>query len=253
MKPRRKQEWFDDDSLWREIYPFLFPERRIAATPEQVRKVLKLTKPRGKKVLDLCCGPGRCSIVLAKKGFKVTGVDRTRFFLDVARERAETTKVKVEWIQQDMRDFVRPKAFDLVLNLWTSFGYFDDPNEDLRVLRNIHKSLRPGGVCLIDVIGRECVAKFQQSNFAERLPDGTVMFQHHHVAENWTKMHQEWTILRVNGRTKTLRFSLTLYSGGELRARLEQAGFKNIKLYGSLDGDDYGPYAQRLIIVGQKN
>jgi len=252
MKTRRKTEWFDDDSLWREFFPFLFSDQKLASTPAQVRKALKLTKPRGKSVLDLCCGPGRCSIVLAKKGFKVTAVDRTQYFLDVAKERAQAAKVKVEWIQADMRDFVRPQAFDLVLNMWTSFGYFDDPDDDLRVLRNIHRSLRPGGVCLIDIIGKECAARFQQSNFAERQPDGTIMFQHHEVAKDWTKLHQEWILLYPDGRTKKFRFTLTLYSGRELRERMELAGFTEVQLYGNLDGDNYGRYAQRLVAVGRK-
>ena len=64
---RRKKEWFDDDSFWSELYPSMFPEKRIADADEQIAQALALTKPVGKSVLDLCCGPGRCSIALAKK------------------------------------------------------------------------------------------------------------------------------------------------------------------------------------------
>ena len=85
---RRKKEWFDDDSFWRELYPFMFPEKRIADANEHIAKALALTKPAGKSVLDLCCGPGRCSIALAKRGFRVTGVDRTTYLLNKARARA---------------------------------------------------------------------------------------------------------------------------------------------------------------------
>ena len=69
----RKKEWFDDDAFWRELYPFMFPKERIADADEQIAKALALTKPAGKSVLDLCCGPGRCGIALAKRGFSVTG------------------------------------------------------------------------------------------------------------------------------------------------------------------------------------
>lgn len=62
----------------------------------------------------------------------------------------------------DMRDFVRADAFDLVLSMFTSFGYFDDKNEDLQVLRHISNSLRSGGVCLIEVMGKECLARIYQ-------------------------------------------------------------------------------------------
>src|SRR5215467_7502587 len=105
---KRKKEWFDDDSFWRVLYPFMFPEQRIAEADEQVRKAVALVKPAGKTALDLCCGPGRCSIALAKKGFSVTGVDRTKYLLDKARAKARAAKVKIEWVRQDMRDFARP-------------------------------------------------------------------------------------------------------------------------------------------------
>jgi hypothetical protein len=82
MKPNsRKKEWFDDNSFWRELYPFMFSKERIAAADEQIAKVLALTRPAGKSVLDLCCGPGRCSIALVKRGFSVTGVDKTKYLL----------------------------------------------------------------------------------------------------------------------------------------------------------------------------
>ncbi len=159
---KRKNEWFDDDSFWRELYPFMFPVQRFAAADEQVAQALALTKPSGKSVLDLCCGPGRCSIALAKKGFRVTGVDRTKYLLGKARAKAKTAHVKVEWIREDMRDFVRPGAFALVLSMFTSFGYFDDRRDDMTVLQNMFTSLQPGGAFLIEVLGKECLAKILQ-------------------------------------------------------------------------------------------
>jgi len=134
MKASRKKEWFDDDSFWRELYPFLFSEKRFAEAEEQIDRALVLTRPAGKKVLDLACGPGRCSIALARRGFSVTGVDRTRYLLDKARARARATRVKIKWVRQDMRDFVSPDTFDLALSMFTSFGYFDKKQEDITVL-----------------------------------------------------------------------------------------------------------------------
>jgi 2-polyprenyl-3-methyl-5-hydroxy-6-metoxy-1,4-benzoquinol methylase len=93
---RRKKEWFDNDSFWRELYPVRFPEQRIAGADEQVAKALELTRPAGKSVLDLCCGPGRCSIALAKRGFRVTGVDRTAYLLNKARAKARAAHVGIE-------------------------------------------------------------------------------------------------------------------------------------------------------------
>src|SRR5262249_11883411 len=152
------KEWFDNDSYWRETFPFMFPPQRIAVADESMRRALRLVRMRRGDALDLCCGPGRCSVALAKRGFTVTGVDRTRFLLDKARAAAKAARVRIEWVQQDMRDFVRPSAFDFALSMFTSFGYFENPGQDADVLRNVFLSLRPGGKFLIDVMGKEVLA-----------------------------------------------------------------------------------------------
>jgi SAM-dependent methyltransferase len=251
MNIRRKKEWFDDDSFWQELYPFMFPDHRFAETPEEIKKVLTLTNPGDKSALDLCCGPGRCSIALAKAGFKVTGVDRTKYLLQKARSMAHAAKRKIEWVQMDMRDFVRADAYDLAISMFTSFGYFDEKNEDLHVLRNIFSSLRSGGVFLIEMMGKEILAKIFQPTTSDFLLDGTKIVQRHEIFDDWTRIRNEWILIR-KGRAKSFKFHHTIYSGQELRDRMEIAGFTDIKLYGNLDGDEYGPDALRLIAVGHK-
>ena len=247
----RKKEWFDNDSFWRELYHFMFPEQRFTAADEQVTDALALTKPSGKSVLDLCCGPGRCSIALAKRGFSVTGVDRTKFLLDKARARARAEKVQIEWVQSDMRDFVRADSFALALSMFTSFGYFDDKGEDLLVLRNMFTSLQSGGACLIEVLGKEHLAKIFQPTISNVLPDGTLMVERHEIFDDWTRVRNEWLLIK-NSTVKRFKFHHTVYSGLELRDLLERAGFVDVKLYGSLKGDEYAPDAERLVAVARK-
>jgi SAM-dependent methyltransferase len=246
-----KKEWFDDDSFWRELYPFMFSKQRIAEADEQIAKALALTKPAGKSVLDLCCGPGRCSIALAKRGFSVTGVDRTKYLLDKARAKASSVGAKIEWVQKDMRDFVRADSFALVLSMFTSFGYFDDRQEDMIVLENMFTSLRQGGACLIEVLGKERLAKILQRTTSTLLADGTMVVERHEIFDDWTRVRNEWLVIR-NGRAKSFKFHHTIYSGLELRERMERAGFVAVALHGNLDGDEYGPDAERLIAIGRK-
>lgn len=247
----RKREWFDDESFWRELYLFMFPEERIAVADEQIEKVLALTKPTGNSVLDLCCGPGRCSFALAKRGYSVTGVDRTKYLLDKARAKGVAEGVKVDWVRKDMRDFVRADAFALVLSMFTSFGYFDDKRQDLIVLKNMFTSLQPGGVCLIELLGKEHLAKIFQPTTSTLLPDGTLVVQRHEIFDDWTRVRNEWLVIR-NNRVKRFKFHHTVYSGLELRQQLERAGFVAVTLHGNLNGDEYGPNADRLIAVGRK-
>lgn len=229
----------------------MFPEERFADTPEQMDKVLNLTDPGGKDVLDLCCGPGRCSIELARRGFNVTGVDRTKYLLDKARASARSAKVKIEWVQMDMRDFVLPEAFDLVLSMFTSFGYFDDKKDDIKVLGNMLESLKPGGVCLIEIMGKEQLARIFQPTTSAELQDGTKLIQHHEIFDDWTRIRNEWIVIR-KGKAKTFRFHHTLYSGQELKERMQHVGFADVRLFGSLKGEEYGIDTNRLIAIGRK-
>ena len=247
----RKKEWFDDASFWRELYSVMFTQNRIADAQKQVAKALALTKPAGKSVLDLCCGPGRCSIALAKRGYSVTGVDKTKYLLDKARVQARAARVEIEWIQKDMRDFVRPDSFALVLSMFTSFGYFDDRREDMIVLENMFTSLQPGGACLIEVLGKERLARILQPTSSSMLADGTLVVERHEIFDDWTRVRNEWLVLR-KGRVRSFKFHHTVYSGLELRDRMERAGFVNVTLYGNLDGDEYGPSAERLVAIGRK-
>ena len=118
-------EWFEDEAFWDKIYPFLFTDRKLEAAESEVESVLELAGLEQGDVLDLACGPGRHVVTLAKRGFRVTGVDLSPFLLRKARERARAENVDVEWVQEDMRRFVRPESFDLAISLFTSFGYFE--------------------------------------------------------------------------------------------------------------------------------
>lgn len=239
MQKNRPKEWFDNNDFWKDLYPFMFPEERFAQTEEEIQKVLALIKPVRKAALDLCCGPGRCSIALAKARFQVTGVDRTEFLLNKARTMAQEAKVQIDWLMMDMRDFVREKKFDLVLSMFTSFGYFDDKQENELVLSNILSSLKPGGVCLIELMGKENLAKIFQSTIYNKLSDGSIVVQRHEIIDDWNRIRNEWILIR-NEKAKTFKFNLTIYSGQELRNLLERVGFSEVKLYGKLDGDEYG-------------
>lgn len=244
-------EWFTDESLWMTMYPFLFSKERFTAATAQVDRLLALVDVTGRAVLDLCCGPGRHAIVLAKRGYTVTGVDASPFLLEQARARAQAEGVMVEWVLADMRHFMRSAVYDLVLSMFTSFGYFDDKDDDLTVLRNMYHSLQPGGTCVLDMLGKERLAKIFQPTTSEQAPDGTLWVQRHEIVDDWSRIRNEWTVIK-DGRARSFTFQLTVYSGQELKDRLFQAGFRRVRLCGDLEGQAYGPQAERLVAVAWK-
>jgi SAM-dependent methyltransferase len=176
-------DWFAAEEFWVRFYPFMFADAHFAAAIENLPKIISLTGVSGGSVLDLACGPGRYAVPFAQAGFRVTGVDCTRFLLDKGRERARQAGVAIEWIEADMRDFVRPAAFDLALNVYTSFGYFDDADENRRVLENIWACLKPGGTFFFEHIGKELIAGKFQPTQADTLPDGSVMIQRRRIID----------------------------------------------------------------------
>jgi SAM-dependent methyltransferase len=223
----------------------------MQASEVEIEKILTLTGFQGNTVLDLCCGPGRHTVVLAKKGYQVTAVDRTRFLLEKAKARAQAEGVEVEWVLEDMRNFVRPNTYDLVLNMFTSFGYFDEKQDDVKVLKYIYQSLNPGGTCLLEMMGKEILAKIFYPTASEQLPDGSLIVQRHEIFDEWSRIRNEWILIK-DGKATSFKFHHTLYSGQELKDRLLQVGFSNVKLFGNLDGEEYGLKASRLVAVGWK-
>ena len=153
--------WFDDDTFWESLDWFLFSEFRTAETTSiEADQIIKLLRPvPSSSILDLCCGPGRHCLEFARRGFCVTGVDRTARYLELARARSAEQRLDIEFLQADMRTFKRAEHFDVALNLFSSFGYFEDPNDDLQVLRNLQESLKPGGKLLMEMLGKEPLAR----------------------------------------------------------------------------------------------
>jgi len=72
-------QWFENEDFWQTFYPYMFGEHRMAAAPGEVERVVALSGVVRGRVLDLCCGPARHSLILAQEGFQVTGVDRSPF------------------------------------------------------------------------------------------------------------------------------------------------------------------------------
>ena len=110
------------------------------------------------RILDLACGFGRHAVRLAALGHSVTGVDYTPGFLALARQKAADMGVSVDFRQGDMRRVDFLSDFDRVLLLFTSFGYFED-SENERVLVNMARALKPGGWLMLDVPNRDTMLK----------------------------------------------------------------------------------------------
>ena len=243
--------WHEQDRFW-ETVP-MFGEPLLEAAPEQANAALALLgiEP-GAAVLDLCCGVGRHSLALAQRGYTVTGVDRTAAYLRTAREKAAALGLELELVQADMRDFVRLGAFDGAINLFSSFGYFEDPADDLKVAQNLFRSLKPGGRLVMELMGKEVLARIFTPRDWQQMPDGTVLLQDRSVTRDWSWMEARWIVVQPDGARSEFAVNHRIYDGAGLRGLLLDAGFQRVDLFGSLGGEPYDTEAQRLVAVAHK-
>ncbi len=243
--------WYEDDSFWQAASASLFgDEAWLTAASDAGQLVALLGLGTEASVLDLGCGPGRYAIPLAGMGCTVTGVDRTEHYLVEARERAETAGLDVEFVEADMREFRRPEAFDAAISMLTSFGYFEDPADDLQVLGNVLDSLKPGGLLLIDTIGKEILGRIFQARDWKRVGDELWLFERRPVRA-WSWMENTWTRI-CDGVTEEYEIGHRLFSAVELASVAQAAGFAETAAYGDLEGAPYDENAARLVVLARK-
>jgi SAM-dependent methyltransferase len=248
---QQTESWYDQDGFWQDVEPVLFDQRRWSDAPAEVDKIVTLLGLQvGMTVLDLCCGVGRHSLEFARRGFHVTGLDRTRAYLEQAARQASAESLAIDWIHQDMRTWRRPETFDAVVNLFTSFGYFEDQEQDREVVRNVYHSLKAGGAFLIDVMGKEILARiFQERDWHEE--DGTLVLQERKVSKAWSWMENRWILIQGGHRIEH-KLSHRIYSAAELMTLLIDCGFARAEAYGDFTGNAYDLTASRLVVIARK-
>jgi SAM-dependent methyltransferase len=261
-------EWFNDQIFWKQYAPIMFDAKRWAEVPVVADGVTRMARlplyeyppvyqsaeasaPGGPRVVDLCCGFGRISLELARRGFTVTGVDLTRSYLDTARDDTAYEHLEVEFVHTDVRRFKRPNSFDLAVNLYISFGYFGNQEDDLLFARNVHESLRDGGCFIIETLGKEiAVRDFVEAEWFERA--GYFVLTRYEAVNSWEGLQNRWILINKEGKKIERVFTQRLYAATELRRLLMDAGFSSVELYGGWGEEPYDQHAEALIAVGRK-
>ena len=223
----------------------------VAAAADEVKflwKVLKLRK--GSRVLDIPCGTGRHAVRLARRGASVLGVDVTPEYLREAR-RAARGLPNARFVRGDMRRIPLRGEFDAAINLWTSFGYFEDPADDLKTLRGIARALKPGGLFLIDMLDYAAAKRRRETRQWMKRSDGAYVLEEALFLGGWDpKIVNEWTVLRPGKPARRSRFVVRGYDRARLFAILRKAGLRPLKTWRALS-EDYAPSGSvgRLVVL----
>ena len=239
------KRFFDEAYAKTELESF---GQRASEEVDFIEEVLSLHK--NAKILDLCCGLGRHSIELAKRGYRITGVDVTSQYLEIARNKSEKRGVKIDFIESDMRNISFYEKFDVVINMFTSFGYFEEDKDNLKVLQNISNALKPEGKFLIDVVNRDWIIRNYRERDWRETDKGLVFeFRKFDLARSINYGKQ---IIIREGKKIEIDVPLRMYSFHELRSMLESVGLKVIASYGGFNKKELTFDSMRIIIISQK-
>ena len=245
--------WYETffDEHWVTISSHTHPPEKSAAEVEFLIGALGLED--GQRVLDMPCGHGRHSVELARRGLRVVGVDLNDVPLELARSAARTAGVQLDLRRVDMREIEFRDEFDAVLNLWTSFGYFETEAEDRLVLDRALRALRPGGALVIETINLHGVLRRFEPRAWHELGDGRLLLEER-AFDPWTgRMHSGWTLVeprrRADRRCRS-RPAPTRWSSS--RGMMTAAGFDVEGAWGDYQGSDYRVDSRRMIVLARR-
>jgi len=249
---------------WRRVFNSLYlktdadvvDDQRI--TRQEVDLFLEILRSSPEdKILDLCCGQGRHSLELARRGFKnVEGLDRSHYLIQKAKAQAKKEGLNVKFREGDARKLpYAPDTFDVVLILGNSFGYFETIQDDLRILREVFRVLKPWGKLLIDVADGEYLREHYQPRSWEWIDKKRFVCRERSLSRDKQRLISREIITHVEkGVIADQFYAERLYTREMLKEILESAGFSDITFHTEISpnsqrNQDLGMMERRIIVT----
>ena len=213
------------------------------------------------RILDLCCGQGRHCLELARRGYdNVTGVDRSRYLVRLARRRARAQGLHVQFKEGDARRFsMKADSFDHVLLLGNSFGYFEQEEDDLAVLTAVQRVLRSSGRLVLDITDGEWMRQNYEPRSWEWIDGNQLVCRERSLSADRSRLiSREVVIHAEKGVIADQFYAERLYGDAALKALLEAAGFRDVTFHQELEGNsnrvtdrgaDLGMMARRHLVT----
>ena len=241
-----KNEWFTSwfDTAY---YHTLYQDRDQNEARAFIEKLVNDLKiPKSACVLDLACGKGRHSLTLCELGYNVLGVDLSENSIKTA---SEFSTEKLSFAVHDMRNIIEKKTFSAVFNLFTSFGYFDDEKDSLRVLNSVNCMLEEGGILVIDFMNALRVVRTLVENEIKTIDDIDFNIQRKYDGQHIYK-EIEFT---DNGKNFHFTERVQALTIDIFEKLLSQSGFRILRTFGNFDLSPFNKItSDRLIIIAQK-
>jgi len=236
-------KWFDEN------YLLLYRHRNMDDAKEQAELINFTLYPRKNcSILDLGCGEGRYSVLFREQGFKVVGVDISEILIRSGKKKFPHLNLVVG----DMSAIpIIPEKFDIVLSLFTSFGYLEEDEENQKVLCSIHQSLRPGGIFWLDFLNSQQVGKNLVPENSSRISPAVQVVEKRYIEGN--RIIKD-IYFNDNNRSMTKHYkeSVRLFSRLELEDMMKKTGFRVAGCFGNYRGEEWSVDSDRTIIYGRK-
>lgn len=230
--------WFNDD------YLALYPHRNEADAADAIAMVERVAPGAAdRRVLDVGCGPGRHARILRARGYRVVGLDLSQTLLRIALQQSDAALVR-----GDMRRLpIRSASCDLVVNLFTSFGYFPDDREHADVIAEMARTLRPGGMLVLDFLNAERV----RADLAE--PSGVTTGLHGSRSRKGLSDDGQFVVKQITLADGTEHVErVRLLAMPDLTAMFSAAGLEVTQQLGDYDGSPHSAEAARSIVAGRR-
>ncbi len=243
---------------WKSFFkPSVYPLAELVSdeeTEKETRELLRrLPLKKGAEILDVACGVGRHSLSLSRKGYLVTGVDYSEGYLAEAKRRARAAGIQANFLKRDMRALGFSGQFDAALNLWTSFGYFKKFQDDLLTLRQIFKSLKPGGFLVLDIADGRWLKRHAKQKDWIKTERGWELEEHRFRGGTDPAWISRWVFIGKNGKVSEAESFSRHYDRKRLEKALRWAGFENIVLMGGLsEKRNAGLASQRIMALARR-
>ncbi len=234
-----------DDYMY--FYSEQLTDERTEIEVSTLVSLLELDAP--KTILDLACGYGRHTNRLAALGHTMTGIDLMPGFLEIAWLNAFQQKVDVNYQQGDMRSISFEDEYDFVLLLFTAFGYFSD-EENLKVLVNAKRALKPGGKLIFDTLNRDTFLREMRPYLVVE-KQGNLMIDRISFDSAQGRLYNKRIVIR-DGIRKDKPYFTRLYNPSEISALVTQAGFEMSQIYGGWEASELTAASRRMVIIAQK-
>lgn len=244
-----KSEWFKD---WFNTQEYLnvYQHRNESDAEDHIKLILGNVKiPSGAKILDMACGAGRHAIILARKNFHLTAVDLSENLISIAEQSAQNENLKINFVQSDIRKYETNDKFDLIINLFTSFGYFESDEENYAVLQKAYHLLVENGFFVLDFFNSEFLRQ-NLVEFSEENLGGAEIHQYRKIKNNRVTKK---IVITKNGKLSTYEESVRMFSKDEIVNAIQNIGFDIYKTFGDFLGSEFDKLSSpRLIMICKK-